>query len=464
MVSTGETTIAEFDALVARNQETWERDPRRFWRHVIALAAVGYAYLALLFLAAVAGLVVGGWLFWIMPPPWAFTLPLATWAVAGLFFTSVVSALAPRVPHAWGLVLSQADAPRLFAEVETLCARLASPRPRRVLLTTDFNASAGERPALGILGWSRRYLHLGVPLLKLVTPDECRAILAHEIGHFSRRHGRTRSWIYALHARWARLDSHLERTGGHVASARFVRWFAPRFGSASLVLCRAHELEADAADVAIVGPEIAIDALVRTAVMGRWMGHRFWPAVFQRLGDTPAPPVGFLGTLGPTTELPIDDARKWLAEALAVPTSSQDTHPSLRDRVRAIGCTDDVMLPPPVTRSASEWCLGTRETELVERVESMWREAVARRWAVRHQSALASRRNVESIAVRAATTGVTDEEEWIGIAALLEMGGDEGTFDRLVGFATRHPDHAFAQFELGRRLLDRDDGAGVGAL
>jgi Zn-dependent protease with chaperone function len=36
----------------------------------------------------------------------------------------------------------------------------------------------------------RRYLYLGVPILQVLTVSQLRAVLAHELGHYSRGHTR----------------------------------------------------------------------------------------------------------------------------------------------------------------------------------------------------------------------------------------------------------------------------------
>jgi hypothetical protein len=187
------------------------------------------------------------------------------------------------------------------------------------------------------------------------------------------------------------------------------------------------------------------------------MQDRFWPALFGRVRDLPEPPVGWLGALGATTEPPADDARRWLTEALAVPTSNDDAHPSLRDRLRAMEKMDDMTLPPPVVHTASAWLFEEREAELVGRTEAWWRDAIARSWAAQHQAALLERRNADAIAARAAITGVTTNEEWVALVAILEPGVD----GRLVDFAARHPEHALAQYELGQRRLDHGDDRGI---
>ena len=51
-----------------------------------------------------------------------------------------------------------------------------------------------------------------------------------------------------------------------------------------------------------------------------------------------------------------DDGTRWLGEALAERTGTTDTHPSLRDRLRALGVAADT--PPALAETAADRLLG----------------------------------------------------------------------------------------------------------
>src|SRR5436190_1858633 len=82
--------------------------------------------------------------------------------------------------------------PREARELTALMDELRSAircRVDRVLLTADFNASVQQVPRLGLFGWSRRYLLIGLPLLEVLSREELRVVLAHEFAHLSAEHG-----------------------------------------------------------------------------------------------------------------------------------------------------------------------------------------------------------------------------------------------------------------------------------
>lgn len=55
-----------------------------------------------------------------------------------------------------------------------------------------------QHARLGVLGWHVNYLILGLPLMQAVSPEQFRAIVAHELGHLSRNHSRFAGWIYRV--------------------------------------------------------------------------------------------------------------------------------------------------------------------------------------------------------------------------------------------------------------------------
>jgi Zn-dependent protease with chaperone function len=78
-----------------------------------------------------------------------------------------------------GPVLARTDAPQLFVAVNDVSRKLGVKPPGQIRLT--------YLPACGVVAWGRsRALILGLPLLRVLTLAEFRAILAHELAHLAR--------------------------------------------------------------------------------------------------------------------------------------------------------------------------------------------------------------------------------------------------------------------------------------
>ncbi len=103
----------------------------------------------------------------------------------------------------FGQAVPREQAAGLMALVDELRQRLDVPPIDEVRLEDDeFNAGVLE---LGpsVFRWrTRRILSLGVPFLAAVDAAALRGVIAHELGHFSRRHGRFGHWLYQARAAW----------------------------------------------------------------------------------------------------------------------------------------------------------------------------------------------------------------------------------------------------------------------
>jgi hypothetical protein len=78
-----------------------------------------------------------------------------------------------------GPVLARVDAPLLFSSIDTVARRLGVRPPGQVRLT--------YLPCCGVVAWGRsQALIIGLPLLRVLTQVELRAVLAHELAHLAR--------------------------------------------------------------------------------------------------------------------------------------------------------------------------------------------------------------------------------------------------------------------------------------
>lgn len=110
-----------------------------------------------------------------------------------------------------------------------------------MLLSDDFNAAVTQVPRLGIFGWPRNYLLLGLPLMKVLSREQFKAVLAHEYGHLAGGHARLSNWIYRQRQRWGKLLNALSEYQGYGSFLflPFLRWYTPYFNAFSFPLARA---------------------------------------------------------------------------------------------------------------------------------------------------------------------------------------------------------------------------------
>ncbi|MBA3330353.1 MAG: M48 family metalloprotease [Actinobacteria bacterium] len=454
--------------LVERLEHRSQSDPRGYRRRVGLLAALGYAYLGLT-LAAVAGLSAAVVYFAVTGPALLLKLLIPLGALALV----VLRALWIRVEPPEGIPVRRADAPELFALVDDLRGKVDGPKVHRVLLEGELNASIVQVPRLGVLGPQRNYLVLGLPLLQALPPDEFSAVVAHELGHLSRSHGRFSAWIYRVRRTWSQLLDTLEekRSWGTFVFRRFFEWYAPYFNAYSFVLARAHEYEADAASARAAGNRASGLALANLSVAGRYLDESYWPGLYERASREPRPPESAFVPMAHTLRGAGEDAEilRWLDDALAYEGDPTDTHPPLSRRLAALGLGAAEVTADVAARrngsapalSAAQRYLGALEGTVAEQLDREWRASVSPAWQQRYVEAERAQRRLAEL------DGLAEPslEELVERAALVEeyRGGEEA-LARYRDVLECEPEHGLARFAVGRLLLTRGSDEGLDQL
>lgn len=451
----------EFRRLVADYEHDSRHDPRGFAWRTAAMAVFGYAAIIGTLVAATLGLAwtidelmhsrVRGW------------KVLIAIACASLLL-SLLRALWMRQGSPQGIVITARDAPRLFELLRKLAKRVGAPRPDRVLLDGELNAAVVQQPRLGLLGWHRNDLILGLPLMMGLTTRQFAAVLAHEFGHLQGAHGKLGAWVYRTRRSWVMLAQVRQSARwGSVADAAlafFFRLYFPRFNARAFVLSRQQEVEADKVAHALVGPEPAAEGLIAIELQARWLEEVFWPRVYWRAVANPTPqrarPYREMRELL-AGSLRHPRAQVWLAAALKRLPDPGDTHPSLRDRVELADVKPAVPRMPAV--SAADALLLDGVHRWLKQLDERWRVEIEPAWAERHRYAKTQQQLVEELEA-ARAQGPLDPDDhllWARAARLLE--GDAAEQAVLRRLIEEHPDDLAARHELGIALIDSSDPA-----
>lgn len=94
------------------------------------------------------------------------------------------------------------DEPLLFEFVERICRAVGSPRPRRIDIDCNINASAGFGSGLLSMVGSDLVLTLGMPLVAGLTMRQFGGVLAHEFGHFAQGAGMRLTYVIRSISYW----------------------------------------------------------------------------------------------------------------------------------------------------------------------------------------------------------------------------------------------------------------------
>ena len=436
--------------------------PREYERRVLLMALLGYVYLVVA-LVVVLGLIAGLALFlwWWRSEGHPTGLFVGLWIALGAMFVRIVQAFTFTPPAPKGIRLAREESPALFSLIDELVVAERTPRVDDVLLSPDVDAACVQIARFGVFGPTRRYLVLGARTLLSCSPDELRAVLAHELGHLSTNGGRRAAWLYGVRETWSRLlvslDEHQSLFSGLFGAicGRYMGAFA-RY---SFVLARQHEIDSDRFAAKLSGARVVADALVRMAVVQRAVQRQADRHVGAQWLETSGPVAQFRALI----KSPVDDAQQQrdLRGVLAEPNPEGDPHPSLAERLRGLGVEARVLDAP--AESAAQRYLGHELDALCARLDELWRDALA---AAQGPSGIANAlaapkaelAKLEAVALEGSATADLRRR-----AQLTEMlrGADAAL---VVYEELARRDDAIGHLGLGRSRLGRGDPSGLASL
>ena len=460
-------TEDDWGALVQRLEVKALDNPKAYGRRVVLLGALGYVVIGLA-LAVLVGLALLGVWFVVTGHPLAIKL---IWPLAAIGYV-LIRALSVRIEPPGGLPVSRAEAPALFEMIDDIVERVQGPRIHHVLLNGEINAFVSQIPRrFGILGWTN-YMVLGVPYMQALDADEFRAVVAHEVGHLSRTHGRAGTWIYRIQATWYQLMVALDQRRSWLGGPfrRFFEWYAPYFSAYSFPLRRRHEYEADEAAADAAGARPAATALFHAVLASSYLERKYWPKVFEQVKDLPQPPKHAFAGLGAALEGASGDAGALalLRAHLDSPPAPHDTHPTIRQRVEHLGLDVDELTRETASNghstrpSAANVYLGTAEPKILAALDDGWRQGVASAWSEQHRQAVEAKKRLEELDGKE-TEGLSRDEQIERAHLVTSFRSDEEAIVLLRGLVEEEDD-AYLRYLLGRTLLGTGDDRGLAEL
>jgi Zn-dependent protease with chaperone function len=355
-----------------------------------------------------------------------------------------------------GRVLTREQAPLLFDEIDAIRDKLQVRKRMEVMLDDSFNAGALEtRGFFGLFG-TRRVLFLGVPLLAALPRQDVLAVIAHEFGHFSRRHGRLGHWLYRARVGWMELQNEVAKSD--IVLDKSTAWIAerliPYFSRISFVHARHCEYEADADAAAISGNTVVGEALTRVAVTGRLWEEGFPRELARaRQAEIEAPSDLYERFAGAAANWPSSELERWRDEALREKPNWLDTHPRLAERLAALKVTCEPTTP---AGGGGAELLGATWPVVVAEFNAQWQQGVQWEWAFEHGryrhllapliDADEARLPLQARLERALAFCDTDPAR--GLAALRDL-------------HSQYPQEPLVIFAYGAQLLREKDPAGV---
>ncbi|HEX6267807.1 MAG TPA: hypothetical protein VFZ81_13045, partial [Burkholderiales bacterium] len=202
----------------------------------------------------------------------------------------------------------------------------------------------------------------------------------------------------------------------------------------------------------------AAQALTAVNVVGSYLHERYWPRIHKQADHLPQPafaPYSSMGKLA--SDMEPDSIHKWLKQALARKTTLDDTHPSLVERLGALNEKPKLALPE--AGAAADRLLGGALERITRAFDERWKDSILPSWQERHQEVQEARRRLAELDAKAELS----VQEAFDRATLTEScGGDaDRVLEQFRALHARVPEDPVVLYNLGARLLDRDDEAGM---
>jgi Zn-dependent protease with chaperone function len=456
-------TREAFVAQLARLRPLAETDPTAYRRRVQGWALLGYGFILLLLIGSVGLMGLVAWL------TMAFGIGALAWKVIpvlGFFSWKIVRSMWVTFDPPEGHRLTRAEAGPLLDLVQQQARILNAPKVHRVLLTSEYNAAAVQVPRLGALGWPLNYVLVGLPLLHTLSPEQAAAVVAHELGHLRGGHSRFGAWIYRIDQSWSQLVGQLEKTKSRTVFHRFADWYVPRFNAWSHPLRRASEFEADAAAATLTSAAALAEALCAITVRDSALDRLHWDVLQHTLADEPAPPHDAISRLLPlakTAQLPAHQEQRLLTAAAVAEPDPFDTHPTLGERLAALG--QSAAVPPLPTTSAAEVWFGSQLPKLAQTLDAQWASDRATWWRQRHDHLRSQHLRLDQLNERIAKGEMLSEDEaWEHADLTEDYVGANAALPLLRALFTSEKWENAAKFVVGRILTNQDDPAGLDLL
>lgn len=360
-----------------------------------------------------------------------------------------------------GYLLTPKECPVLFEELDQLRRLLKSQKIHRVILTEGSRASIVQTPRLGILGWNKNSLVLGLELLLILSPEQAKAVLVHELGHLSAHCNRLNVWVSRQRLIGYNIMQAYKQKGNFTARfiSCFFGWYAPRFAAYSFVLARAHEYEADALSAQLTSAHLISHALVNICVMNSYLKCHYWQEFLKQADESPVPKQlpwkglrDFLNTHWPTGE----QFKEYLDKELQQKTHHyDDVHPALGDRIHALGVSMP-LLHVPQTSAALVWCGEDKLQQIISDFDAHWVQVYQAHWQKRYQYVTKSKEILSHLKEKA-DSELTHEELLKKITLIREFESESEALSLLKDYQSRCPDNPEVAFRLGLILYKQND-------
>ena len=127
------------------------------------------------------------------------------------------------------------------------------------------------------------------------------------------------------------------------------------------------------------------EALTSIEVVGGYLSDFYWPVIDAEFGEKPQPGREPYSEMGDAfaTRLDRETGQIWLHPAMAGPTTSEDTHPALSERLAASARSQVSALRSRVKPLTDYWVPSLEVT--TKALDRRWKDNILSAWDERHK-------------------------------------------------------------------------------
>lgn len=359
-----------------------------------------------------------------------------------------------------GRLITRNEAPRLFETLDKMCKKLDGPPIDHVLINRDYGTAVLPLRNRAVLGKYTNYLVVGLPYMLGVPAKEMLSAIARDYGYLCGTHGKLPTRIYQQSCTFIALNDQLQSKSGSgrigAVMLRLLDGFVGYYRAHTVVFLRHSALEAEQASTKMFGPQIRANGMIRDALLGRWIREEFWPKLMKQAESSPRPTFMPFAAMRTAFDASYEQwaTREKLTEAWLEKPGPKEIHPSLRERVEAIG--QPGMLPGQIRVSAAVALLEDATKPIIEEFDQAWWKEEKKHWDVKFHNASRSRSPMHDLS----QFKLHDQKELASLRAEFDsLEAAKPVLEDLL----KQPGGPFprAAYLYGRILLDEDNDSGL---
>lgn len=364
-----------------------------------------------------------------------------------------------RVPFKESYEISRNDYPELAKLISDLEDKLSA-KIDAIYINDSMNAGVIQIPRLGVFGWYKNVLVLGLQILLYLDKEEFRSVLAHEMGHISNSDSKNMYFVHKIRIFWTYMAEKYLHTGKitFVPIIAYLNKVWPRLDAYTFTYSRYCESKADEFAIDYTNKKVWTNAMLKVSISGYHL-NAFWTKVANTALENEIPSKNIFSELStfiqkkPARGLILD----WVHQSSFEKTRNRDSHPALEDRLKIQGITinDEVSdnLFEDFKNDAAKiyledrysTCLQYFNDQKYNQLVALWPD-FRERYKILDKQRLMEDTDVDSIVTK--------------IGAVVQIEGILAAEHLINEFFLKHHDNDYANFYKGSLLLEMNNRQG----